>query len=239
MSSAGFGKSYPYQGSDEPSNTEGPASCKDSLKLILDNCIPLMVLGPKNLSKWWLLPKWKLIYQATVTFRDYMTRIYEEEKQAMLHGRSSNNNLMRSLIAASQSMAEAADTDAVQGKITLVRPQQGGLTEEAIYGNIFLFNFAGHDTTAHTLAFAIVLLATRPDVQDWISEESRYVLGDQHVDSWSYSEVFPRLKRCLAVLVKSSNTCISYLLQWWRIKLTRTVRNAPPLHSRSYRQTHQ
>jgi cytochrome P450 len=211
MSSAGFGKSYPYQESDEPSNTEGSASCKDSLKLILDNCIPLVVLGPKNLSKWWLPKKWKRIYQATITFRNYMTRIYEEEKQTMLHGISSSNNLMRSLITASQSMAEAADADAKEGKSTLLRPQQGGLTEEEIYGNIFLFNFAGHDTTAHSLAFGIVLLATRPDVQDWISEEIRHVLADQDTENWSYSEVFPRLKRCLAVLVQGSNTCISYL----------------------------
>jgi Cytochrome P450 len=208
MSSAGFGKSYRYQGSDEPSSTGGPTSYKDALKLILDNLIPLFVLGPKNLSKWWLPKRWKLIYQATLTFQNYMTRIYEEEKQAMLHGRSSSNNLVTSLIRASQEMAEAADADTVNEKGAMPRHKQGGLTEDEIYGNIFVFNFAGHDTTAHTLAFGIVLLATRPDVQDWIAEEVHYMLGDQEAENWCYSEAFPKLKRCLAVLVRSTDICI-------------------------------
>ena len=207
MSSAGFGKSYPYQGADEPSGTEDSTSYKDSLKLILDNCIPLVVLGPKNLSKWWLPKRWKRIYQATVTFRNYMTRLYEEEKQAMLHAKPRSNNLMTSLVRASQEMAQAAaaDADAGQEKGAVSRHEQGGLTENEIYGNIFVFNFAGHDTTAHTLAFGIVLLATRPDVQDWITEELHYVLGDRDPELWSYNAVFPSLKRCLAVLVRSAD----------------------------------
>lgn len=52
----------------------------------------------------------------------------------------------------------------------------GGLTESEIYRNIFVVNFAGHDTTAHTLALAVVLLAASPSVQDWISQELHCVL---------------------------------------------------------------
>ena len=77
----------------------------------------------------------------------------------------------------------------------------GGLTENEIYGNMFVFNFAGHDTTAHTLAFAIVILSAHPSVQDWLSEELQYVLEDTRPKDWGYTQVFPRLKRCLAVLV--------------------------------------
>jgi hypothetical protein len=132
MSSVGFGKSYPYQGSDEPSSTGGLTSYKDALKLILDNLIPLFVLAPKNLSKWWLPKKWKLIHQATLTFRNYMTRIYEGEKQAMLHGRSSSSNLVTSLIRDSQEMAEAADADTVNEKRAMPRHKQGGLAEDEV-----------------------------------------------------------------------------------------------------------
>jgi cytochrome P450 len=40
-----------------------------------------------------------------------------------------------------------------------------GLTEEEIYGNIFVYNFAGHDTTATTLNWALYLLAAFPEVK--------------------------------------------------------------------------
>ncbi|KAB8230943.1 uncharacterized protein BDW43DRAFT_313513 [Aspergillus alliaceus] len=39
-----------------------------------------------------------------------------------------------------------------------------GLSEEEIIGNIWTINFAGHDTTANTLAFVLLLLATYQDV---------------------------------------------------------------------------
>ncbi len=209
LSSAGFGKSYPYRGSDESPSIEGSTSYKDSLKVILDNCIPLVVLGPENLSKPWLPGSWRKIYQATVTFRNYMTSIYEEEKQAMLYGKPRSNNLMTSLIRTSQAMAEATGANTVKHGDALSKHEQGGLTEEEIYGNIFVFNFAGHDTTAHVLAYSIVLLATRPDLQVWLTEELNNVLGDQDLQQSSYNVVFPRLKRCLAVLVIAPKPLLS------------------------------
>lgn len=140
-----------------------------------------------------------------------MTRIYEGEKQAMLHGRSSSSNLVTSLIRDSQEMAEAADADTVNEKRAMPRHKQGGLAEDEVdyTATSLFFNFAGHDTTAHTLAFGIVLLATRPDVQDWIAEEVHNVLGDQEAENWSCCEAFPKLKRCLAVLVRSTDICHS------------------------------
>lgn len=218
LSSAGFGKSYPYRGSEELPSAEDSTSYKDSLKIILDNCIALVVLGPNNLSKWWLPKRLKKVYQATVVFRTYMTGLYEEEKQAMLHGETESNNLMTSLIRSSQKMTVEANADS-EKRGPLLDHEQGGLTENEIYGNIFVFNFAGHDTTANILAFGIVLLATRPDVQDWSAEELLYVLGDQGPENWSYNAVFPRLKRCLAVLVRTDHSFFSQCSQ----KLTKSV----------------
>ncbi|KUJ15990.1 cytochrome P450 monooxygenase-like protein [Mollisia scopiformis] len=157
MSSAAFGKSYAFQGAEEVSTTNDLSSIRDSLKLILDNCIPLVALGPSNLNKWWLPKSWKELHQATVTFRTYMTTTYEEEKHAISSGRKGGDNLMTSLVRASQAKSEGFTTN----------PQQdhGGLTEQEIYGNMFVFNFAGHDTTANSLAFGLVLIATRPDYE--------------------------------------------------------------------------
>jgi cytochrome P450 len=195
LSTAGFGKSYKFQGFDDMSPTNEATSYKESLQMILDNCILLMVLGTKFLSKKWLPSKLRRLYSATVTFKQYMTEVYENEKRVISNGKSTERNLMTSLIRASQeniSAKQGSQTDA-----------SGNLTESEIYGNMFLFNFAGHDTTAHALAFAVVLLAAKPAVQDWIFEELEHFLHEKPTNDWNYVKDFPRLKRCLAVLMET------------------------------------
>lgn len=78
-----------------------------------------------------------------------------------------------------------------------------GLTESEIYGNMFTFNFAGHDTTAHSSTFALYFLAANIEVQDWISEEIQAILGDREPNDLNYRADFPRFKRCLAVLYET------------------------------------
>jgi len=221
LSSAGFGKSYPFR-SAERSTTQESSSYQESLKLILDNCIPLVALGPNNLNKWWLLRSWNELYEATVTFRNYMTAVYEEEREAIAHGQNRATNLMTSLVRASQTVTE------VDGMAQGGSPQQTGLTEQEIYGNIFVFNFAGHDTTANTLAFGIALIATRPDIQDWIAAEIKIVFGNENPVTSSYIEKFPRLKRCLAIAV-------CHFLEMSSVRLvlisSNLVRNCASLHA--------
>lgn len=45
-----------------------------------------------------------------------------------------------------------------------------GLTEDEVRGKIFGYNFAGHDTRAITVNWTLYLLATNPEVQDWVAE---------------------------------------------------------------------
>jgi Cytochrome P450 len=129
-----------------------------------------------------------------------MTEVYEGEKQLIANGTPGNGNLMTSLVRASTGNASTTKT----GK-QMPNFDQDGLTESEIYGNFFVFNFEGHDTTAHTLAFAVVILAANPHVQDWVSEELYYVLGDQSPEDWDYATIFPRLKRCLTILVRHAH----------------------------------
>lgn len=185
LSRAGFGKSFKFEGHDERQESSPSASYKASLQTILENCVLIMVLGTKFLEKPWLPRKLRVLHEACVAFKGYMTDLYEEEKRAVAEGRSTDKNLMNSMVRASQELA-------VDGN---------GMTEQEIYGNMFVFNFAGHDTTAHTFTFSIYFLAANPDVQAWVREEIQQVLGDS--DEWSYKEHFPRLKRCLAIMNES------------------------------------
>ena len=54
-------------------------------------------------------------------------------------------------------------------------------TDDEIIGNTFTLLLAGEDTTAHTMAWTIWLLASRPEVQARCAEEADEVLGERPV----------------------------------------------------------
>ncbi|KUI54695.1 putative cytochrome P450 6a18 [Cytospora mali] len=192
LTGAGFGKHFKFEGHEERTDINVSASYKNALQMILENCILIMGIGPKTLAiaRPWLPKTWKLgiLAETCAEFQRYMTELYEEEKYQQRAGPAfgSARTLMNSLVRASQDEAKAG----------------GGLTESEIYGNMFMLNFAGHDTTAHTFTFAIHFLAAYPDVQDWVSEEIRSVHSDTQL-GWNYVTDFPRLSRCLAVMLET------------------------------------
>ena len=167
---------------------------KDSLSLILENAILIMLLGLRLLtgSLQRFLPKhWRLVGQATNTFKQHIAESIKEEKERMAEGKANRSNFISAMVRASEE--EARTLDASTG-----RPLHG-LTETEIYGNIFVFNFAGHDSIAVTLTYVITHLGAHPEIQDWLAAEIRHVTKDQ--SATSYRDAFPKLKRCTAVVV--------------------------------------
>ncbi|PCJ01143.1 MAG: cytochrome P450 [Flavobacteriales bacterium] len=55
--------------------------------------------------------------------------------------------------------------------------EEDTLTDEDVRGNLLTILMAGEDTTAHTLAWSIYLLAQHPEVQDRLHEEAKTVLN--------------------------------------------------------------
>lgn len=186
LSRAAFGKSFKFEGADERDPSSSPSgNYKQSLNTILENCMLILGLGVKVLSLPGLPRKLRDVYQAWVSFHEYMTSVYEEGKRAAADGKAAaDNNLMTLMVRASQEDPES-------------------LTEGEIYGNMFAVSFAGHDTTANTFTFALYFLAAHPDVQDWLADEIRSALGDREPRDWDYRTDFPRLKRCLAVMYET------------------------------------
>ncbi|KAI4911676.1 hypothetical protein J4E90_006493 [Alternaria incomplexa] len=77
------------------------------------------------------------------------------------------------------------------------------LTEEEIAGNLFIFTAAGFDTTANTMSYAVALLAVYPEWQAWIQTEIDTVLGGPDMSPIDYASAFPKLVRCLAVMLET------------------------------------
>lgn len=196
---AGFQKSYPFKSSQQADTTERtPSTYRDALAIILQNVLILLVVPSQVFSLPLLPTRWTQVGWAKTAFRKYMLDQIADEKQLMSEGKAGSGTLVSNLVRASE-QPQNPGTPHV-GKV------QKPLSIDEILGNIFVFNFAGHDTTSISLAYALFLLVAHPEVQDWISEEINFYLGSEtDFTSWQYEITFPKLQRCLAVLVSSKH----------------------------------
>lgn len=195
LAATGFKKSYKFRASTEPGPDEA-RNYREALMLTLDNSLFMMLVPPKILLSRFAPKSWLRIGRATNDFKTYMETMLRDERSLLDAGKPGTGNLMSSLVRASedeQSKKKLADSDIPKS-----------LSVSEIMGNIYVINFAGHDTTANTLAYAMLLLAAYPEVQSWVGEELAAVLPHtQNHETWDYLTLFPRLNRCLAVLVRT------------------------------------
>ncbi|PWY91492.1 cytochrome P450 [Aspergillus sclerotioniger CBS 115572] len=77
------------------------------------------------------------------------------------------------------------------------------LTPEEIRGNLFLFLFAGHETTANTLVAIVYLLAIFPSWQEWVLQEVDSLLRDIRMDEPPSYTLFRSTKRLRAVMLET------------------------------------
>lgn len=137
MARAGFGQSFRFEGRGEQKAQLGDTSTvefsyRDSLQIILENCILILALGPQFLSKPWLPRKLQRLHKACDAFQRHMTTVYEEAKRALGDAQAGEQrNLMASLVRASRK--NEMDSKSGSGD------SSGGLTEPEIYGNMVCF----------------------------------------------------------------------------------------------------
>ncbi|KAF2807915.1 cytochrome P450 [Mytilinidion resinicola] len=164
LAGAGFGRSAPFASFNKQQRTTDNGFARnnrDDLSTILDYIFLILVLGPKLLTAPCMPRAASRIGYAVADFKKYVSNIVSEEKSLIRQGKSSASSLVASLIRASEQAGTKEGTKAA-------------LSQSEIFGNIFIFHFAGYDTTALSLSTAFVFLAACPDVKDWISEEIRH-----------------------------------------------------------------
>ena len=183
LTAAGFGKNYDFEGGVQGIGVGHTMSYRDALKALLGDLFGAMITSSllMGLPSWAMPKKLEEMKSALREFRAYMVEMIEEERESTGEKKSEGDNLLSVLIRSSQSEGRSV------------------LSDEEIIGNMFIYNLAGHDTTANTLAYAITMLAMDLRIQEWIGEEVLSVFGNG--EEWEYENIFPRLKRCLAVMV--------------------------------------
>lgn len=188
---AGFGMRYSYAEGIQRPLPGFTMSYRDALSMILRNVIVLFLVPRAWLSMSFMPRKLRDLGQATMEFQKYMEEMLATERKLISKRDPGQGNLMSALIRASEEANELRQNGSMEG-----------LQDEEIFGNIFVYNLAGHETTANTVASAIVLLAAYPEWQDWIAEEIDIVFGSgENTKVVSYEDAFPRLRRCLAIMV--------------------------------------
>lgn len=198
LAATGFRRSYKFRSSSQPGADEAGVY-RDALQTVLDNAI-LLMLVPYRLLSLPLLPRsWKCIGTAAVDFKQYMIHMLDEETALRDQGKAGTGSLMTSFVRA----LDTHQTEETNMKSEAGQSPSRGLTVDETLGNIFVINFAGHDTTANTLAFSLLLLSANPEVQDWVAEELQEVIKNFDSSQWDYSASFPKLKRCRALLLET------------------------------------
>lgn len=172
-------------------------SLRDCLFRVVREMVLLYIIPMKFLTMSWAPKEWRQTGHAVVEFTKYMQDAVQHERllqaQENYEGR---DTFYGALIRASSS--NQADLD----NVTTTKTRRTGLSDEEVYGNIYIFNTAGHDTTANTMLFALALLALQPQWQDWISEELNFHNINRHVDD--YERIYPKLLRCQALMLETT-----------------------------------
>ena len=186
LTAVGFGVKYSFHGGlgEVHDGKAHMMSYREALQICLKNIITFSILSKKTLEISWLPKGLRKVGQAAREFQEYMNELLVLEKAKVGH----DVNLVSALV-------HAEDVDNVGNKKNVVA--NVNLREDEIFGNIFAFNLAGHETTANTVAAAIVLLAVNAKYQQWLSEE----IDKVGPAAGSYRICFPKLQRCLAVMV--------------------------------------
>lgn len=197
LTCAGFGKSYPFSSRQQKTDEyqlNQDMTYQDALSIVLENLLYLFFIPHRLLSSSFLPKRIGTLGKAVHIFKNHMAQMLHRERVLMSKRDSGADNLVSALIRASEEVRQD----------TMVGEPSQGLSDDEIFGNIFIYNLAGHETTANTLAYAILLMAAYPEYQDWLAEELDVVLGGQkEAQTWKYEVVFPRLKRPMAVMVSS------------------------------------
>jgi cytochrome P450 len=195
ISEAAYGQPQPWSlNSSASSNSDGKMTYFEAIFSII-NCLVVAALVSNRLLQLPGVPtSLKKVGIAVAEYPSLAREMLAQELILIEKGEQERTNIMAMLVRLSDlgkdGIREGAPTSTSQY-----------LSESEIHGNLFVFTAAGFDTTAGSMAYAITLLAAYPEWKQWIIEEVDGVFGGREETTLDYTAAFPRLPRCLALMV--------------------------------------
>lgn len=186
LGAAGYGQPRKY------GEVETPASgmhftFMEALFLMINNLVSVSLVPPALFNLPFMPKSVREIGKAIKEFPTHQQKVIEMERAAKSDVPKSN--LLSTLVQMSDEERHASGIGGAHGAGSY-------LTEEELRGNLYLITIAGFDTTSNTLAYALLNIIVYPELQSWLYEEISQVQPDM-----SYAETFPKLRRCLALMV--------------------------------------
>lgn len=159
---------------DPPSGHE--LSFADTI-LGIDQDLPLIALTPPVLLNNSPLQVHKRGQTLKTEMQRYLLEAVEQRRASTNKAEGEGKDLLDMLV-------EAGDHD-------------GLLSEEQILGNIFILHFAGHESNAHALQFALLNLACQPQIQAKVQNDIDRIVGPLSPESWSYTKHYTAFAQSL------------------------------------------
>ncbi|RHZ53727.1 cytochrome P450 [Aspergillus thermomutatus] len=205
LSGAGFGMKLPFKPLPQESTNDPNDMFKDTVKppegfsftfrsaVAYMNLRIMTVVLATSMPRWIpraLIPWLKSDFEAHRDLEAYLRELISTGKAEKTA--DSSQNLIQGLL-----LSRIKEGASGSSKGT-------GLTDLEIIGNMYIFTIAGHETTATSLRFTLLLLALHQDVQDWLYEN---ILEATHgepedVAYWDYHRMFPKLIAPLCVMLE-------------------------------------
>ncbi|KAI1111536.1 cytochrome P450 [Nemania sp. NC0429] len=167
----------------------------ESLTAVVSNLAGAAIIPTRILTGWpsWLPghSKMEALGRAKVEVHKRTKSKLERERSyisASERRASKTNNIMHKLLQESEGH----------------HPRYKSLSEDEMVSTLFVLTAAGFETTATTLAYAIVLLARHAQWQDWLLEEvDALTPTDNNTQSIDYVTMFPRASRIMAFMLET------------------------------------
>ncbi|TFK38021.1 cytochrome P450 [Crucibulum laeve] len=182
----GFGFSFDW--SAPPTAPDGSMSVQEALRVVADSYM-ISTMTPKWVQN---LPFKKL--QTIKTAHDQLMAFMQEqviERKADIRSRSSGKTAKTGGASDAFTMLVEANEEE-SGKFQL--------DDEELIGNVFIMLFAGHETTAHTLAATLGFLGLYQDIQDEVVQQIIDVVGWDREPTY---EDYGKLDKVLAVFYEA------------------------------------
>ncbi|VDC05558.1 unnamed protein product [Peniophora sp. CBMAI 1063] len=156
IAAAGFGRRMSF--TEELTVPPGfTMTFKDALRVVSEGVLIKLAVPKRALG---LTKRFREVDIAFEQLQKHMLHMIRSRKQSP--GEDGGHDLFSSLLGAAFNDADDEPT----------------LADDELMGNIFVFLLAGHETTAHSLAFCFALLALYPEKQDRLFEHIKSVMSD-------------------------------------------------------------
>jgi cytochrome P450 len=132
-------------------------------------------------------------YEAYVEWGKYLEEMVAAKRATIKSGaaESSDVDLISQLLKAQK----LSDPSKAQSDQTVT------LSDSDVMGNLFMFIIAGHETSANSIHFSIILLALHPSLQRKVQHELSTIFQGRTISDWSYDTDLPRLFNSLLAAV--------------------------------------